>query len=130
MDASYFFYPIACEEGELRLVGGRSETNGRVEICVRERWGTVCGDSWDDMEVEVICRQLGYLESGGGYITRSEFHFIHSYTIFFTPLLISVSLANFHQLFIYVYDLRTRVQKTKINTQAYFVLVFQCWQPL
>ena len=55
---------LACEEGELRLVGGHSVTNGRVEVCIEKRWGTVCGDSWDIMEVEVICRQLGYLEPG------------------------------------------------------------------
>ena len=48
----------------MRLSGGRSTTNGRVEICIDERWGTVCGDSWDLMEVEVVCRQLGYLGPG------------------------------------------------------------------
>ena len=60
------FFISACEEGELRLVGGRSITSGRVEVCVEKRWGTVCGDSWDVMEIEVICRQLGYFEPGRG----------------------------------------------------------------
>ena len=64
MNMSIFFSLIACEKGDLRLVGGLSDTNGRIEICLRERWGTICGDTWGAMEVKVICRQLGYLDPG------------------------------------------------------------------
>ena len=67
MKESIIIFILACEEGELRLVEGHSVTNGRVEICIEERWGTVCGDSWDIVEVEVICRQLDYLESGRNF---------------------------------------------------------------
>ncbi|KAL3269225.1 hypothetical protein HHI36_008306 [Cryptolaemus montrouzieri] len=47
-------------EGAIKLVGGRGEFEGNVEILHDGRWGGICDDEWDLAEAKVICRQLGY----------------------------------------------------------------------
>ena len=49
-----------CSSGDLRLVGGERESEGRVEICVEGFWGTVCDSGWDQREAVVVCRQNGF----------------------------------------------------------------------
>ncbi|XP_049595983.1 lysyl oxidase homolog 3B isoform X2 [Syngnathus scovelli] len=46
-------------ENSIRLVGGRSTYEGRVELRVGSRWGTVCSAGWSTREAMVACRQLG-----------------------------------------------------------------------
>ncbi|XP_014067167.1 lysyl oxidase homolog 3B isoform X3 [Salmo salar] len=44
---------------QVRIVGGRTYYEGRVEVQVGERWGTVCSAGWTTKEAMVACRQLG-----------------------------------------------------------------------
>ncbi|XP_052772902.1 lysyl oxidase homolog 3-like isoform X2 [Mya arenaria] len=47
-------------DGDLRLVGGRTEYEGTVLIFHWSRWGAICDDYWDIRDANVVCNELGF----------------------------------------------------------------------
>ena len=44
----------------VRLIGGPSSYEGRLEVLYNNVWGTVCDDSFTDRGAAVVCSSLGF----------------------------------------------------------------------
>ncbi|XP_019849144.1 PREDICTED: deleted in malignant brain tumors 1 protein-like [Amphimedon queenslandica] len=60
-------------DGEIRLVNGTIEQEGRAEICLNGVWGAICHNGWGTSDAFVFCKGLGY--RGSGSIARSNAYF-------------------------------------------------------
>ena len=63
-----------CEDGDVRLVGGATPSEGTVELCRNRVWGGICDKYWDYSEANVVCSQLGFLPSGNHLAALSNIH--------------------------------------------------------
>ena len=52
-----------CTEGAIRLLGGTTQYEGRIEVCLNRIWGTVCDDFWGAINAGVVCKQLGFSQA-------------------------------------------------------------------
>ena len=58
---SLFVVNSGCAEGDVRLVGGETGMEGRVEVCHNQTWWAVSGSwYWNFNDATVVCRHLHY----------------------------------------------------------------------
>ena len=62
-----------CGNGEVRLIGGKTEYEGTVEICLGGQWGSICHFGWDVNDANVLCNQLGYSSTGNSALYAAFF---------------------------------------------------------
>ena len=53
-----------CTDGIVRLSASSLKYVGRVEICIETIWTSLCDESWDFRDAQVVCRELGYSPYG------------------------------------------------------------------
>ena len=56
-----------CTDGDIRLIDTGKRSDGRVEVCYKKKWGTICSAGWSNNSVQVACRQLGYKPHSTSY---------------------------------------------------------------
>ena len=51
-----------CTDGDVRLIkqGEVTASEGRVEVCINNAWGTVCNTLFGKTDAKVVCGQLGF----------------------------------------------------------------------
>ncbi|KAI8422542.1 hypothetical protein MSG28_006346 [Choristoneura fumiferana] len=43
----------------IRLLGGRTQHEGRLQVRVNDKWGTVCNYKWNVINAALVCNQIG-----------------------------------------------------------------------
>ena len=63
---------IPCASGDIRMVGFARGNDGRVDICIDGRWGSICDEGWSTVDAQVACTQLGFSSEGSCYHLHSK----------------------------------------------------------
>ena len=69
-------------QGAIRLAGfGSNSSQGRVEVCLNNQWGTVCDDFWGATDAGVACGQLGFSRYSGFLFLAWSVHSTELYSL-------------------------------------------------
>ena len=77
----------------MRLEGGSVYGSGRVEVCIDNVWGTVCNDSWTQLNARVVCKQLGF-PIYGELINALSLISFDTYTVYTINIIINLKIHN------------------------------------
>jgi hypothetical protein len=70
------FAPARCQyfrDGDVRLVRGSYQWEGRVEVYMSGEWGTITDSDWTDYDARVVCRKLGHFKAGARAYSNAYF---------------------------------------------------------
>ncbi|XP_070163334.1 protein bark beetle [Polyergus mexicanus] len=57
----------------VRLLGGKTNLEGRLQVKIGNKWGTVCNYGWTILDAALVCHQLGFiLDYENWFIERSQ----------------------------------------------------------
>ena len=62
--SKYYTSTDGCQDGNVRLVDGDSYNEGRVELCIHEKFGSISDEGWSAEDAQVVCTQLGFRTTG------------------------------------------------------------------
>jgi deleted-in-malignant-brain-tumors protein 1 len=66
--------PTECNHGDVQLVNGSRDTEGRVEVCAYGYWAIACNDYWSTTATHLVCKQQG-LPTESMHACRVYFNF-------------------------------------------------------
>lgn len=63
---------MICQNGYVRLVNDSADvvlikdtlSQGRVEVCINQRFQTVCEENWSNTDASILCSELGFSRNG------------------------------------------------------------------
>ncbi|XP_072024363.1 lysyl oxidase homolog 2-like [Amphiura filiformis] len=62
--SQWWYTTSSPDQFQVRLVGGPSSSEGRLEVLIQDEWGTVCGSRYNIgfgyVQGDVVCRELGF----------------------------------------------------------------------
>lgn len=73
-----YLYVLECDENDLRLMNGSDSTEGRLEVCIGGRWGTICDGNWGPPEAAVACKQLNLNSQGLIFCDYEDYMMIYA----------------------------------------------------
>ena len=56
---SYLLYMVGTSTPSVRLVGSNHTWEGRVEVLIEKKWGTICDDYWGIKDADVGVSPIG-----------------------------------------------------------------------